>query len=73
MKRGITEISVVSAQPLSEADKKTLAKKLNVKRPVFYEVIDNALIGGLVASTPEQVLDLSIANKLHRLTLAGKA
>ena len=73
MKRGITEVSVVSALPLSASDKQLLARKLGVKKPVFYEAIDETLIGGLLASTPEHMLDLSIKGKLKKLTQAGRA
>lgn len=74
-RRGVTEVTVVSAHPIEMSVKKHLAKALAANKPVFHERIDPSVVGGVRASTQERELDLTIATKLRSLVtnLKGKA
>jgi F-type H+-transporting ATPase subunit delta len=70
IKKSITKVSVVSATPLSEANKKTMAA--DIKAAVGGEIdletkTDPALIGGFVLTVGDRQLDTSIANSLKKL------
>jgi len=72
-RRGIGEITISSIVPIPETVKQQLAKKMDIKHPVFHEVIDAKIIGGIIASTSESTLDLSIAHKLTTFVHHGGA
>lgn len=63
--RGVTQITVSSVHKVGDSVKQQLAEALGVKKPLFAEVIDPELIGGIKASTLESQLDLSVAAKLQ--------
>ncbi len=64
-------VHVASARPLSEtirAELKTyLRAATDAKHVEMSESVDPALLGGLVASTPEGELDLSVKSRLRQL------
>lgn len=74
-RRGVTEVTVVSAHSVEPNVKKHLAKALGASNPVFHEQIDSSVVGGVRASTLERELDLTITTKLRSLVsnLKGKA
>jgi F-type H+-transporting ATPase subunit delta len=64
-------VDVTTARPLTDAVrdalKDLLAKETNAKRVELTEQIDPALLGGLIARTPDAVLDMSVRSKLNQL------
>jgi len=74
-RRGVTEVTLVSAHRLDPGVKKRLAGALGANNPVFHERIDPSVVGGVRASTLERELDLTIATKLRSVmsNLKGKA
>jgi F-type H+-transporting ATPase subunit delta len=74
-RRGEMTAEVVTAQPLSEAQREALAERLRrgAGRRVSVEVrVDPALIGGIVVKLGSRMVDGSIRSKLQRLQLAMK-
>jgi len=70
IKKNITKVSVVSATPLSAANKTAMLAE--VKAAVGGEIdldtkIDPSLIGGFVLTIGDRQLDTSIANSLRKL------
>lgn len=63
-RRGVTQIKITSALKLDVTTKKHLAEALGVKRPAFYEVIDESVLGGARAETAELQLDMTLRRKL---------
>lgn len=63
--------SVTSARPLNGDIRKSLTKlltdRLHAKKVFLTESTDAALIGGLIARTPDAELDASVRTKLNRL------
>jgi F-type H+-transporting ATPase subunit delta len=75
MRRGEVAAEVVSARPLSDAQRSAVAESL--RRSVGGKVaidarVDPALIGGLVVKVGSRLIDSSLRTKLHRLQLAMK-
>ncbi len=64
-------VSVTSARPLTGGIRASLTKlltdQLHAKKVFLTESTDAALIGGLIARTPDAELDASIRTKLNRL------
>lgn len=64
-------VQVTSARKLSSDVlanlKKELAKGVGAKDVVVNEQVDPALIGGLIAQTPDAILDASVRNRLKQL------
>lgn len=69
--KGLLEVRVTSAYPLTENDKKSIAQELKklyqVKTVLFESKIDMRLVGGFRLEIGEEVIDLSISNKLQKL------
>ena len=64
--RGSDQVTITSAHAVSEETKQQLAKLLGAQDPVFSEVIDPSLIGGVKARSGESEIDLSVRGKLNR-------
>jgi F-type H+-transporting ATPase subunit delta len=67
----LLEVRLITAYPLIEKDKKSIAnelKKIYQKNSVIFEErIDMRLIGGFRLEIGEEIIDLSISNKLQKL------
>ena len=61
----MTEYVVTSAKALSEAKKREIIAHLGAKESEVTFLIDEALIGGLVISDGEKILDASVREKLR--------
>lgn len=71
-------LKIISAVPLSEAEKKAAraraAAVFNLGGEVSHEfLVDPQILGGLILKTEEQILDLSLKGKLNGLRLGGDA
>lgn len=69
-KRGETTVDVISAQPLSDAQRDALAASLSsaIGKSVFIQpTVNPDLIGGLIVKIGSRMIDASIASKLTRL------
>ena len=65
-RRGSAQVVVTAAHEVSDATKKQLAGILQVKNPVFSEVIDESVIGGVKARSGESEIDLTVRGRLNR-------
>lgn len=65
-RRGSSQVIVTSAHEVSENVKRQLAELLEVKNPVFSEVIDPSVIGGVKAVSGEKQIDLTVQAKLQK-------
>lgn len=65
-RRGSAQVVITSAHAVSNETKKQLAKLLSVKSPVFSEVIDESVIGGVKARSGESEVDLTVRGKLNK-------
>ena len=64
-KRGSAQITITAAHEVSEETKKQLANLLEVKNPIFTEVIDREVIGGVKARSGETEIDLTVRGRLN--------
>ncbi len=64
-KRGSPQVVVTSAHSVSEQSKNQLAELLGLKNPVFAEVIDPSVIGGVKARAGESEIDLTVRARLN--------
>lgn len=74
-RKGETSASVVSAKPLSAAQRAALqsALKTSIKREIrMTESVDPSLLGGLVVKVGSRQIDSSLKSKLARLERAMK-
>jgi ATP synthase F1 delta subunit len=65
-------VEVTSARPLSDEARTNLVKYLQDETSAgsveLHETVDESLIGGLIAKTPSDELDISVRNALRQLT-----
>ncbi len=64
--RGTTQVTVTSAHSVSDDVKEELAKLIGAEKPVFTEVIDKSVIGGVKAQSMESEIDLTVRARLNR-------
>ncbi|MGV3631350.1 MAG: ATP synthase F1 subunit delta [Bacteroidota bacterium] len=67
---GIIPVSIISAQPLDDATKKTILSKLEKSlhgKLELEERIDPSLIGGFIVKMGDTQIDASVSNKLKNL------
>jgi F0F1-type ATP synthase delta subunit len=62
--RGSAQITITAAHAVSEETKKQLAELLEVKNPVYTEIIDESVIGGVKARSGETEIDLTVRGRL---------
>jgi F-type H+-transporting ATPase subunit delta len=71
VQNGQLMVEVTSARPLSEAIrtqlKQLLTSRTDASRVELVEAVDPELIGGLIARTPDAVLDASVRGTLNQL------
>lgn len=65
-RRGSDQVTITSAHAVSSEVKQQLAAILGAKKPVFNEVIDASVIGGVKASAGETEIDLTVRGRLNR-------
>ena len=65
-RKGSTQVVVTSAREVSSEIKMQLAEMLNAQNPVFTEIIDKNVIGGVKARSGEQEIDLTVRGRLNR-------
>lgn len=64
--RGSNQVVVTSVHSTTAEIKNQLAKLLEVDNPVFSEVIDKSVIGGVKARSGETEVDLTVRGRLNR-------
>lgn len=64
-------VRVTSARPLTSGLRKEieqlLCQKTGAKRVILDETVDESLLGGIIARTPDAELDLTVRSKLKQL------
>jgi F0F1-type ATP synthase delta subunit len=65
-RRGSSQVIITAAHTVTEQSKNELARILGVINPVFTEVIDPSVIGGVKARSGETEIDLTVRGKLNR-------
>jgi F-type H+-transporting ATPase subunit delta len=72
LQTGRLVVEVTSARPLSPEARQNLVgylqKEVGASDVELHEMVDEDLIGGLIARTPSAELDVSVRNKLRQLT-----
>lgn len=72
-RRGIMDVHVKSAVPLSEAQRARLTAALassTQRTPALIEKVDPSLLGGMVIEIEGRKIDASVASRLHHLSEA---
>ena len=68
---GLVQANLLSTLKINEADKKDIAKflkqKYGAKAVVFKESLDPKLLGGFRLEVNDEIIDLSIKNKIGKL------
>ena len=68
---GELSVTVTSARPLTESSRKQLSSVIRqdtgAKEVAITEQIDQSLLGGFVARTPDQEIDVSVRSRLKQL------
>jgi F0F1-type ATP synthase delta subunit len=65
-RRGSSQIIITAAHETDIETKKQLAQVLGVENPIFSEVIDRTVIGGVKARSGETEIDLTVRGRLNR-------
>ena len=65
-KRGRNHVTITSAHEVSDEVKSQLAKLLGADKPMYTEIIDESVIGGVRAQSGEKQIDLTVKAKLAR-------
>jgi len=68
----MSNYTVTSAKPLSEARKIEIARKLGVELSRVTFLVDEALVGGVVISDGDRLLDASVKGKLRQADKAAE-
>jgi len=66
--RGLVDVRVTTAVPLSEAQRASLSKavaKFTGKQPQLIERVDPSILGGLMVEVAGEKIDSSLATRLH--------
>ena len=63
--RGSSQVTITSVHEVTDSTKMQLAAVLGAKTPVFSEVLDPTVIGGVKARSGETEIDLTIRGKLN--------
>lgn len=69
-KKGIKEVTVKSAKPLSKSNEKEIIESMNKivnSKIELKKQIDESLIGGVLVSVDDTVIDASVKNQLEQL------
>ena len=63
--RGITLVTLISAYAVGEDVKRQIATMLNAQHPIYNEVLDPQLLGGVHAATLYTQVDLTVLGQLN--------
>lgn len=66
-KRGIKEIEIETARPLSEEQKRKLMKIYKKQKVIIQEKINPQILGGIILKIDDIIIDGSIKGNLERL------
>ncbi len=66
VRRGSQEVTITSAHAVADDVAQQLAALLGAKNPIFTEVIDPSVVGGVKAVSGEDTIDLTVRAKLNR-------
>lgn len=64
-RRGSNQVTITSAHTVSDDVKKQLAKLLGADKPIFHEIVDPSVIGGVKAKSGETEVDLTVRARLN--------
>lgn len=64
--RGSDQVVITAAHATSQEVKEQISALLGVKNPVFSEVIDQTVIGGVKARSGESEIDLTVRGRLNK-------
>jgi F0F1-type ATP synthase delta subunit len=64
--RGSEQVVITAAHTTSSEIKKQISELLCVENPIFTEVIDRSVIGGVKARSGETEVDLTVRGRLNR-------
>lgn len=65
-RQGTNHVVITSAHDVTEQVKYELASLLDAKNPVFSDVIDKSVIGGVKAESGEKLIDLTVRARLQK-------
>jgi F0F1-type ATP synthase delta subunit len=72
-KRGLIDVKIISTRPVEKELKQRLASLLKLDgKPLFQEDIDPTLVGGVIARTNHEIVDLSVRTKLNKMISGDK-
>ena len=63
--RGITPVTLISTYTVGEDVKRQIATMLNTQHPIYNEVLDPQLLGGVHAATLYTQVDLTVRGQLN--------
>lgn len=66
MIRGISTVHITSAFPVDADIKETLAAMLGAQNPSYVETIDTHVVGGVLARSGSNEIDLTVRGKLQK-------
>jgi F-type H+-transporting ATPase subunit delta len=69
---GVAEVTATSAYALNDAARTSIKKLLHADKLTINEVIDTEVLGGVRLETSEELLDLTVRNRLNQLKMAGR-
>lgn len=64
--RGSDQVVITSAHETSQEVKQQIAQLLGAKNPIFSQVIDPNVIGGVKARSGESEIDMTVRGRLNR-------
>ncbi len=68
----VTEVTATSAFKLNDGARKAIKSLMGRKQLIINEVVDPELLGGVRLETSEELLDLTVRNRLNQLKAASR-
>lgn len=68
----VTEVTATSAFKLNDGARKAIKSLMAGKQLIINEVVDPELLGGVRLETSEELLDLTVRNRLNQLKAASR-
>ncbi len=69
---GVTEVTATSARPINDQLRRSIKSILDSKKSIINEIVDAEILGGVRLETSEELLDLTVRNRLNQLKAAAK-
>jgi len=69
---GVTEVTATSAHKMNDQLRRQVKSILDSKKLIINEVVDAEVLGGVRLETSEELLDLTVRNRLNQLKAAAK-